>query len=153
MAPNRRRGLFRIRHFVHTYMPNSKTKHRIRTFYLSNDNSTIEDIYFLGYSCMRDTIDELWFQARIATFFRYDICAYLHALITPKLQVVYGRSTYRTTTLLSMTSIFGVKAVCKMRLPSYDSKHTSHCLPISHLCVLTRISNDCSIIRDIPFGV
>ena len=38
--------------FVHTYTHNLKTKGRIKTHNLTNDCSTIEDIYFLGYSCM-----------------------------------------------------------------------------------------------------
>ena len=44
MAPNTCRGGFIICHFVHNYTHNSKTEGRIRTFYLSNDSSTIGDI-------------------------------------------------------------------------------------------------------------
>ena len=35
-------------HFVRTYVHNSKTKDHIRMLYLTNDCSTIGDIYFLG---------------------------------------------------------------------------------------------------------
>ena len=44
MGPNTRHGLVSIHHFVHTSMHSSKTKRHIRTLYLSNDCSTIEDI-------------------------------------------------------------------------------------------------------------
>ena len=43
--------------------------------------------------------------------------------ITQKLQVIYGRSTYQTSALLSKMSIFCVRAGCKKGLVSYGSKH------------------------------
>ena len=49
MAPKTRRGGFSIRYFVPNYMHNSKTTGGITTFYLSNDCSTIGDIYFLFF--------------------------------------------------------------------------------------------------------
>ena len=52
MGRNPWHGLFIIRNFVHKYIYNMKTKGHIRTFYLSDDRTTINDIYSLGYSCM-----------------------------------------------------------------------------------------------------
>ena len=48
MIPNTLHGLFPICHFVRKYTHNTKTKVHIRTFYLSNDCSTVGDIYSLG---------------------------------------------------------------------------------------------------------
>ena len=47
-APNAHCILFPIQHFVCTYTYNSKTTECTRKFYISNDCSTIEDVYFLG---------------------------------------------------------------------------------------------------------
>ena len=47
-GPNTCCGLFSIHYFVHYYMHNSKTKGHIRMLYLTNNYSSIEDIYFLG---------------------------------------------------------------------------------------------------------
>ena len=69
--------LFYVRHFVRTYMCNSKTKDRIRMLYLTNNCSTVRDIYFLGLNCMQDTTGELWIQTRIATSFQSDILCIL----------------------------------------------------------------------------
>ena len=44
-----------------------------------NDCSIIEDMYFLGYNGMQNTIGELWIQTGIATCFQCDICVYLHS--------------------------------------------------------------------------
>ena len=87
MASNMRCSGFSIHHFVRNYMHNSKTKGRIMMFYLSNDCSTIGDIYSLGKSCIQVTISELLVQTRITTTFRYDIL-YVLTLVTRKLQVV-----------------------------------------------------------------
>ena len=141
---------------------NLKNKRCIRTFYLSNDCSTIGNIYFLVYSCIPDTIGELWLQTRITIAFWCDILCAL-TLITAKLQVVYGRSTYRTTPLLSEMSILCVRAGCEMRLASYVSKHASQYLSDKPLVRTSTqlenytgrmwtfsISNDCSTIGHIP---
>ena len=56
---NRHHGGFPVRYYVRNYRNNSITKGGIRTFYLSNDCSTIGDISSLGLSCMRDTISKL----------------------------------------------------------------------------------------------
>ena len=47
MDPNTHRNHFPIQHFVHIYACNSKTTGDTRTFYISNDCSTIGDVYFL----------------------------------------------------------------------------------------------------------
>ena len=44
-------------------------------------------------------------------------------LITQKLKVINGHSTYQKTALLSEMSIFYVRAGCKVQLSSYGSKH------------------------------
>ena len=168
MAPNACHSGFPTHHFVYNYTHNSKTKGCIRTFYLSNNSSTIRGIYSLGYSSMWVTISKLWVQARIATTFRYNILCLL-ALVTRKLQVVCGHSTYQMTALLVEMSIFCVRAGCEIQMASYTSKHTSQCLFNSpflciqytkthnlktsgHMCTF-RISNDCNIINDILCAV
>ena len=42
---------------------------QLKKYRLSNDCSTIGDVYFLCWSWMRDTTDELWLQPRIAISF------------------------------------------------------------------------------------
>ena len=107
---------------------------------------------------MRDTITELWVQIRITTSFQYYIlCVLIHS--TQKLQVVYRRSTYWMTTLLSEIFIFCVGAGCKIWLVSYGSKQTLQSIcnkPFVHtyMCNLKTtghiwtfcISNNCSTI-------
>ena len=119
---------------------------------------------------MRDKIDKLWVQTRIATIFHYDI-VYVLSLIIRKLQVVCGRSTYRMTVLHSEMSVFYVRAGCEIPMASYTSKRASQSLsdkPFlriysvlrhihTHTCSLKTsghmwtfsISNNCYIIRDV----
>ena len=66
-------------------------------------------------------------QTPIATTFRYDILCVL-TLVTPKQQVVCGRSTFRMTALLSEMSIICVRAGYEVRMASYASKHASQSL-------------------------
>ena len=61
------------------------------------------------------------------TSFRYEILCIL-ALITQKVQVMYGRCTYQMTPLLSNTSSFCARGGCGIRMVSYGSKHTSRSL-------------------------
>ena len=76
---------------------------------------------------MRDTIGKLSIQTRIATTFWYDIlCIYTFG--SPKLQVVYERSTYQTTVLLSEMAIFYIRAGCKIQMVGYGSEYASQCL-------------------------
>ena len=86
MAQNTRRGGFLVRHFVHNYKHNSKTKGGIRAFYLSNNCSTMLDIHSLGWSYMLDAIGELGIQTRNTTTFRYTILCVL-TFVTRELQV------------------------------------------------------------------
>ena len=51
----------------------------ISTFHISNDCSTIGDVYSLDSKCVRATIIELWLQTHISCSFRLAISAYLHA--------------------------------------------------------------------------
>ena len=106
MASNTHRDTFPILHFVCNYIHNLKTEGRIKTFYLSNDCSTIRDIYSLGYSCMHNTMGELWIQTHITTTFWYILCALTCTLIhvTQTIQVICRHSTYWTTAVLSKVS-------------------------------------------------
>ena len=161
MAPNVYCAGFPICHFVCNYKPNLKTKGHIRMFYLSNDCSTIGDIYSLGQSCIWDTIDELWIKTRIPTIFLYNIL-YMLILVIRKLQVICRCSTYWKTALLSEMSILCVRAGCEKRMVSYASKHASQSLsnkPFVHRGMHNlntsahmwtfNISNDCYAIRHI----
>ena len=111
---------------------------------------------------MLDIIIELWTQAHIATSIQWNIICIL-TLITRKLQVVCGRSSYRTTPLLLEMYIFCVRAGCEIQLASYCSKYALQSLcnkPFVHTYIHNVksightwtfcISNDCSSIRDIP---
>ena len=112
MALNTCCSLFPLHHFVCNYTHKSKTTGSIRMLYLSNEYSTIGDIYFLGWSYMWDTISDLWIQTGIATSFQYDIFCLL-MLIAQKLQVIYEHSTYQITDLLSEMSVFCVESGCE----------------------------------------
>ena len=81
---------------------------------------------------MRDKIGELWIQTRITTSFDWHLCVL--AVITWKLQVLYGRSMYRKTALLLKMSLFCVRAGCEIRLASYGSKHSSQFLSDKPFC-------------------
>ena len=70
MAPNTQHSLFSPKnHFVCAYMHNLKTTGLTGRFYQSNECSTIVDVYFLSYSCVHDSILELWLQKRITVSF------------------------------------------------------------------------------------
>ena len=84
------------------------------------------------------TISKLWIQTHIATSFWYNILCIL-TLITWKLQVVHGCSTYRMTDILSEMSIFFIKLNARYNWwVMIPNMHRSLFL-ISHLCVLTHI--------------
>ena len=73
---------FPIRHFVHNFMHNFKTKGCIRTFYLGTIALLLEICTcILLVTCMADTIGELWIQTRIATTSNrtFRVYLYLHA--------------------------------------------------------------------------
>ena len=82
-----------------------------------------------------------------------------NTLITPKLQVVYGRSTDQMTALLSKMSIVCVRPGYEIQLVSYGFKHALQSLS-NQLCAHTRLKTtgcistfcvliDCSTIKDI----
>ena len=127
MAPNAFRVGFHVRQFMRKYTHNSKNKGHTSTFYLSHDCSTIGDIYSFGYSCICNAIGELWIQTSIETTSRYIVLSVL-TLVTRKVQVVYGRSIYRMTALLSEMSIFCVRAGFEIQMANYASKHASQSL-------------------------
>ena len=137
MGPNTHHGGFSICCVVRHYMHNSKTKARIRLFYLSNDCSTIRDIYSLGYSCIWINISKLWVQTRITNTFQYDILC-VFTLVTQKLQVICGHSTYRMTAILSKMSIFCVRAEFEKK-----KRQVTWCTPPSTHCSLFQISHSC----------
>ena len=76
---------------------------------------------------MQYMIGELQIETRNETSFQCDILCII-TLVTLKLHVVCGRSTYRTTALLSEMSIFCVRAGCKIQMMSYGSKNNSQSL-------------------------
>ena len=71
--------------------------------------------------------------------FQYDFLCPL-TLITRKLQVVYGRSTYRMTVLLSRMSIFCVRDDARYNWQVIAPNTHCSVLPMSHLCLLTFIT-------------
>ena len=83
---------------------------------------------------MQDVNGRLWIQTCIITSFRYNILCVL-ILITRKLQVVYGHSTYRTTALVS-------KMYSWIERYGWQVMATNtHCslFPTRHLYILTHI--------------
>ena len=84
-----------------------------------NDCSTITSFPFLCQVCVRAKIGEFWLQTHIEVSFPYGILVIITRK-TLKLLVVYGRSAYRMTALLSEMSIFYVRALCKIRSVSYE---------------------------------
>ena len=85
---------------------------------------------------MWDTMGELWIQTDIATTFWNDILCVL-TLLTQKIHVVYGCSTYWTIALLLEMSFFYVTVGCEIWMLTYGSKHAPQSLSISHLCICT----------------
>ena len=124
MASNMHYGLFPICILCANYTHNSKTKDRIRTFYFSNNCSTIEDIYFLVRPVCEIRSASYGSKHASQPLFDTAFCVCTYARHS-KLQVVCRHSTYQTTSSPSDTSIFCVRAGCKIRLASYDSKHAS----------------------------
>ena len=106
----------------------------VYTFYLSNNCSTMGDIYSLGYRCMQNMIGELQIQTRIAITFQYGILCAL-TVVTWKQQVICECSTYQTTALVSEMSIFCVRVGCKIQNVSYTSNMHCSIFPVSHLCL------------------
>ena len=145
MAPSTFCSLFPASRFVHTYMHNLKTKGRIRMFYLSNNCSTIGDVYSLSQSCMQDRNGKLWIRTCITNIFQHYIL-YVLTLITRKVQFVCRSSTYRMNALLSVMSNFVLEldARCDWQVMSPNVHHSVFL--ISHLCVLTSISQKLQVI-------
>ena len=91
---------------------------------------------------------------------RHFVNTYMHK---SKNHVIYGRSTYRMTALLSKMSIFWIEAACEMQLVSYGSKRSSqslfdmlfvctsrHYLKTTGHIWMFYVSNNCSTIEDSP---
>ena len=141
-----------------------KTTGRIRMFYMySTYRATallLEMSIFWVRAVCEIKISELWLQTHIADSFWYNILRII-TLITQKLQVVYGHSTYWMTALLSRMPVFWVKAACKIWLARHGSKMHCKFFPIHHLLLLTHnlettsciwtfcLLNNCSTIEGI----
>ena len=115
----------RLVSYVCTYAHNFKTTGCIWTFYISNNCSTIGDVYFLGKSCMWNRYDS-WVMVLNMYHSLFPIC-HLCALIciTWKLQVVYGCSAYWITTLLSEAFLAWFKVKWEIWPESYSPRHAS----------------------------
>ena len=142
MAPNMHHSLFLIHHFVCTYMHNSKTTGRVRTFYILNNWSTVGDTYSVFSGLELHARYNGWVMAPKMhhSLFHSDMTFYAYSH-NSKLQVVYRRSAYRATASLLEMSIFWVRATCEIWLASYGSKHASQSLsdmPFVH--ILPRIT-------------
>ena len=95
---------------------------------------------------MRDTMGELWIwhssqPLSSTTFVRVLQHSCMH---NSKLPIVYERSTYRMTALLSEMYVVCARAGCEIWFSRYGSKHTSQSLsdkPCMHLHVRTDTHN------------
>ena len=108
-------------------MHNSKTVWHIQMTCTPNNYFTIRDVPILGYSCMQGS------KHTSQSLSNEPFCVYVHA----QLQVTYGHSMYRTTTLLSAMSIFYVRVMCNIWLASYGSKHIAVPFRCNISCILT----------------
>ena len=112
-------AVFWVRH------AHSKTKRLTRTFYLSNDCSTIGHIYSLGWSCMWDPISELRIQTRKAISFPYDIL-FILALVTRKVHPDCIWTFYMSRECSTIVHVyFFVRAGHGIWMETYVSK--AHC--------------------------
>ena len=89
---------------MRNYTHKSNTTGRIRTFYSSNDCSTMCDISTLLVRAVCELLTASY-GFRHASQPLSDTVLYVFTLVTSKLQVVWGRSTYRMPVLLSEMSI------------------------------------------------
>ena len=76
MDPDMHCNHFLRRHFVRTYTCNSKTTGLTQMFYMSDDCSTIKDVYFLCKSWLQDTNGKLRYQTPITVCFQEAIFPY-----------------------------------------------------------------------------
>ena len=125
MATNARRVGFPVCHFVRNYIHNSKTKGHTRTFCLSNDCSTIEDILLVRSVCEIPSAS-YGYKHTSKPICNTSFCAY--TLVARKLLIVCRHSTYGMTALLSQMCIFCVGAGFEIQMGSYASKHASKSL-------------------------
>ena len=145
MAQNMCHSGFPIHHFVHNYMHNSITKGWYK------DILPIEQLlYYRRYLfCWLELYAR--FDRQVTNpnthrnHFRIRHFVRILTLVTRKLRVVCGRSTYPTTTLLLRISIFCVRAVCKIQMASYACKHDSQSLSdkpfLRRQCTWTQFQN------------
>ena len=119
------------------YLHNSKTKGHVRTFYLLKDCSTVGDIYFLGHSCIQDSMVELWIQVCITASFRKNVSCIL-SLITWKLYRSYLGLLHIEWLLCYWKCIFSVLKLDARYNWWVMSPNTHGSLfPISHLSTYT----------------
>ena len=152
MGPNTQCNPFSIRHSVLTYTRNLKTTDCMQTFYISNNCSTIGDIYV----CVRARceIRMVSYTSKHAMqslsdkpFLRIQ-CTKTH---NSKLQILCGCSSYRTTAILSETFFVWFRVALEIQLESYGLRHSSVIIWYV-VCVTAYYSpNDCFIANDASF--
>ena len=110
---------------VYLHAQLEKTKGHKRTFYYRTIGLLLE----ISILCVRAVCEigsmSYGSECPWQPLSKMTFCAYLHPL-TQKLLVVYGCSRHRMNPLLFKMSIFCVRAVCKMWMLSYGSKHLLH---------------------------
>ena len=109
--------------FVRTYIHNSKTTGCIRTFYLSNNCSTIGDDFSRLELYARYDWRVMTSNMHHSLFLICHLCVLLH--ITWKLQVVCGHSAYQMTALLPNTFLVCFRVAWETRLAKYSPWHAS----------------------------
>ena len=118
-------SFFLLPFFLSFFMHNSETVQHIQMICTPKDCSSIRDfVVFFCHNCMQAKISELRLQAHITVSFPCTILCILKCT-TRKLKVIYESFSYQMTPLLLEISIFLVRAVCKIWLGSYESKHIS----------------------------
>ena len=126
VALNMHNSHFFIHHFVSIYMHNSKIKGYTRMLYPWMTALLPEIAIFWVRAICETWLTSYGSKHSSQPLQYYGWCVL--TLIPWKLQVVYGRSIYQTTTLLSVMFTFCVRAGCEIWLVSSGSKHKSQYL-------------------------
>ena len=123
MSPNTHCNLFPIWHFVCTYTHISKSIGCVRMFYISNNSSTIRDVYFLCQSSIQGMNGKLWLQTCITvSLYKPLVCTYIHNLKVP---FVHGSSGYWMTALSPKTFVVWFGVAWEFQLESNSPRHAS----------------------------
>ena len=143
MNPNTKCNHFPIHHYVRIYTRHLKTTGCMLMFWISNDYSTIGDVYFLFCALAVDARYK-WrvtpANTHCSIFLISHFCTYsVLTYITQILQVICGRSAYRTTSIISKTFFVWFRVALKIRLESYGSSYASVVLwyyhATLHVCI------------------